>query len=85
MHVAGHSSAAVGWAVQDAVIASHAEVFRKRGEWLELACLRVGMPALYAFRAARCAIRGRRSEGRRHLRAALTALRLPRPRALGQP
>ncbi len=85
VHVGGHSSAAVAWAVQEAVIASHAEVFRKRGEWLELTVLRLGMPALYALRAARCALRGRRAEGRRHMRAALTALRLPRPRALGQP
>ena len=84
VHVGGHSSAAVGWAVQDAVIASHAEVFRKRGEWLEMAWLRMGMPVLYALRAARCALEGRRSEGRRHLRAAWTALRLPRPRALGR-
>lgn len=79
VHVGGHSAAGVGWSVQDAVIAAHGEVFRKRGDWLELAFLRLAMPTLYAARAARCAVGGRGGDARKHLRAARTALRLPRP------
>ncbi len=78
-HVGGHSSAGVEWSVQDAVIAAHGEVFRKRGEHVELAWLRLAMPVLYAARAGLCVVQGRRPDARRHLRAAWTALRLPRP------
>lgn len=78
-HVGGHSAAGVEWSVQDTVIAAHGEVFRKRGDWVELAWLRVAMPVLYAARAGRCVLHGRRLDARRHLSAAWTALRLPRP------
>lgn len=78
-HVGGHSAAGVGWSVQDALIAAHGEVFRKRGERVELAWLRLAMPVLYAARAGLCVVQGRRFDARRHLRAAWTALRLPRP------
>ncbi|HSH58375.1 MAG TPA: glycosyltransferase family 2 protein [Acidimicrobiales bacterium] len=78
-HVGGHSSAGVEWSVQDALIAAHGEVFRKRGDRVELAWLRLAMPVLYAARAGRCLLDGRRLDARRHLWAAWTALRLPRP------
>ena len=78
-HVGGHSAAGVGWSVRDVVIAAHGEVFRKRRDWAELAWLRAAMPVLYAARAARCALAGSRADAGRHLRAAWTALRLPRP------
>ncbi len=78
-HVGGHSAAGVEWSVPDTVIAAHGEVFRKRGDRVELALLRLAMPVLYAARAGRCVLGGRRQDVRRHLSAAWTALRLPRP------
>ena len=80
VHVGGHSASSVAWSVSHADIAAHAEVWRKRRAWLELACLRAAMPVLYAIRAAKCLLRGRRHDARRHLDAAWVALRLPRPR-----
>lgn len=84
-HVGGHSAAGVAWSVQDAVISAHGEVFRKRGDWAELAWLRLAMPVLYAARAAKRALAGERADARRQLRAAWTALRLPRPPQEGEP
>jgi len=78
-HLGGHSAAGVEWSVQDMLIAAHGEIFRKRGDRVELAWLRLAMPVLYAGRAARCVLGGRRLEARRNLSAASTALRLPRP------
>lgn len=72
----GHSAAGVEWSVPDTVIAAHGEVFRKRGDRVELALLRLAMPVLYAARAGRCVLGGRRQDVRRHLSAAWTALRL---------
>jgi len=78
-HVGGHSAAGVEWSVPERLIAAHGEVFRKRGERVELAWLRLAMPVLYAARAGHCFLGGRRVDARRQLGAAWTALRLPRP------